>query len=340
MSPAGRNIILNKFLIICFLLFSGSTAIFCSPSGGSDFFIIPANSNTDTIPKDSVRTDHKVSFYKSDSVFSMHSDKGYIPSLLHNFGAQATAPFHFTKKQWLYTGGAIAITGVLFALDGSIDAWAKPQKQDHHWIAVTSPVATEFGNRYGALLVIAIGSASAVFGKEKGVETSLLATQAMITSGVWVRVMKLLTARERPKGAYIYSHNPSGEWYGPFAQFEIGSSQKRAVFAYDAFPSGHTAIAFAIATVFASRYNDTKVVPVLCYSAASIVGVTRLIEHEHWASDVFVGGLIGYLCGKQVVKHFNETHPGNDNASLLKHQKKTELNFITSGNQVGISLKW
>jgi membrane-associated phospholipid phosphatase len=270
----------------------------------------------------------------------MHSQKGYIPSLLHNFGTQATAPLHFNTKQWLMTGAAIGFTAVLFTLDGTIDTWAKPLKQEHPWIKVSSPVVTEFGNRYGAALVVAIGSVSAVIEKEKGVQTSLLATQAIITSGAWVRVIKLMTGRERPKGAYIYSHDEDGKWYGPFAQFNKSSANMKAIFAYDAFPSGHTAVAFAIATVFATQYNDSKLVPVFCYSAATIVGVTRLIEHEHWASDVFVGGLIGYLCGRQVVKHFNEIHPDQNHPSVSKHPKKTELSFIQNGNQIGISLKW
>jgi PAP2 superfamily. len=40
---------------------------------------------------------------------------------------------------------------------------------------------------------------------------------------------------------------------------------------------------------------------------ATLVGISRLTERAHWASDVFVGGLIGYVCGKQVV------------ANLIKH---------------------
>jgi hypothetical protein len=34
-----------------------------------------------------------------------------------------------------------------------------------------------------------------------------------------------------------------------------------------------------------------------------------MIEHRHWASDVFFGGLIGYLCGKQVVANEKRLFP-------------------------------
>jgi membrane-associated phospholipid phosphatase len=35
---------------------------------------------------------------------------------------------------------------------------------------------------------------------------------------------------------------------------------------------------------------------------ASIVGVSRLAAHDHWATDVFVGAVIGYSVGKLVYK--------------------------------------
>jgi hypothetical protein len=279
-------------------------------------------------------------FYKTDSIFSFRSQKGYFPSLLYNLGAQASAPFQFKPKKWLAAGAAVGITVALISLDGGIDGWAKTQNEKHNWVRKSSPVVTEFGNLYGVYLVGTIGSLSAVFKKQKGVQTSLLATQAMITSGIWVQLLKNITSRERPKAAYIYSESTGGKWYGPLARFDNHLAYNKSVFAFDAFPSGHTAIAFSIATVFASQYSETRMVPVLSYSAATLVGITRLTEHEHWASDVFAGALIGYLCGKQVVRHFNETHPYSPSSVSSKCGNKTELTFIQSSNQIGFSLKW
>jgi hypothetical protein len=279
-------------------------------------------------------------FYKTDSIFSFRSPKGYVPALFHNFGAQATAPFQFKTKQWLITGAAIGITAALICVDDDIDEWAQTQKQKHNWVNRSSPVITEFGNRYGVYLVGAIGSFSAAFKKQKGVQTSLLATQAMITSSVWVQLIKIITSRERPKAAYIYSQSEGGKWYGPFARFDNDLAWNKSGFAFNAFPSGHTAIAFSIATVFASQYNDTRAVPVLSYSAATLVGISRLTEHEHWSSDVFIGALMGYLCGKQVVAHFNETHLKAITSLSSKPENKAELSFFRNGNQIGLSLKW
>jgi hypothetical protein len=279
-------------------------------------------------------------FYKSDSIFSFHSSKGYFPSILHDIGTQATAPLRFDIKDWAIAGAAVGITATLFSIDDNIDDWARTQKERHKWVNSSSPVISEFGNRYGEYLVCAIGSLSALFKNQKGVQTCLLSTQAIITSGVWVHLIKTLTGRERPKAAYIYSLSESGKWYGPFSRFDSNVASDKSNFAFDAFPSGHTALAFSIATVFATRYNDTELVPILSYSAATLVGITRLTEHEHWVSDVFVGAIIGYLCGKQVVTHFNETHP-KDNITLRPNSKnKTEFTFTQYGNQIGLSLKW
>jgi membrane-associated phospholipid phosphatase len=279
-------------------------------------------------------------FYKTDSIFSFRSSKGYVPSLLHNFGEQVTAPLHFKTKQWLLTGATIGITAFLINNDGDIDNWARTQKQKHNWINKLSPVITEFGGSYGIYSVGAIGIISVAYNNKKGVETSLLATQAMITSGVWVQIIKQVTGRERPIASYSNSKEEGGQWYGPFAQYDQDLAIKKPGSSFDAFASGHTATAFSIATVFASQYNNTPVIPIISYSAATLIGVSRLTEHAHWASDIFVGALLGYLCGKQVVKHFNKTHPSDNTSMLPKQKTKTELSLIQNGNQIGVSLKW
>ena len=278
-------------------------------------------------------------FYKTDSIFSFSSKKGYFPSLIHNTGEQASAPFHFKSKQWIYMGVAAGITTALIFADEDIDEWARTQKQKHRWVNKSSPIISEFGSNYGVYSIIASGLISAAFKNKKGVQTSLLATQAMITSGIWTQIIKQLTGRERPKASYIFSHAEGGRWHGPLSRFLEKSADNRSGFSYDAFPSGHTATAFSIATVFATQYYDHKVVPVLFYSAATLVGISRLTEHERWGSDVFVGALLGYLSGKQVVKHYNKTHQ-NSQSYQPSQNERTEITFIQNGNQLGFSVVW
>lgn len=279
-------------------------------------------------------------FYKTDSIFSFKSKKGYFPSLLYNFGVQATAPLHFKTKQWLLTGASVGITSVLIHLDNDIDDWARVQKQKYGWVNKTSPIITEFGGNYAVYSVAAFGLASAAFEYKKGVQTSLLATQAMITSGVWAQLFKHITCRERPFSAYINSRTEGGHWYKPFTKFDQDFFPKKPGSSFDAFPSGHTATAFSIATVFALQYKDRPAIPIISYSAATLVGISRLTEHEHWASDVFAGALLGYICGKQVVSHYKKMHKDDLTSMPSRSKGKAELGFIQYGNQVGFSLKW
>jgi membrane-associated phospholipid phosphatase len=279
-------------------------------------------------------------FYRTDSIFSFRSPKGFFPSLIHNFGEQAVAPFHFRGKQLIYTGVAAGITTALIFADEDIDVWARTQKQKHRWVNASSPFISEFGSNYGLYVVLANGLVSAAFKNEKGVQTSLLATQAFVTSGIWTQIIKQLTGRERPKASYIFSHKEGGRWHGIFSRYLDVSPDDRSKMSYDAFPSGHTATAFSIATVFATQYADIKAVPLICYSAATAVGISRLTEHEHWASDVFVGAIIGYLSGKQVVQNFRKTHPGSPNLYLPEKKNLREITFIQNGNQIGFSIVW
>lgn len=277
-------------------------------------------------------------FYRTDSIFSFRSPKGYFPSLLRNFGEQATAPLHFKTKQWLITGAAAGITAGLIIVDNDIDDWARVQKEKHNWVNKSSPIITEFGSNYGIISVAAFGLTSAAFKNKKGVQTSLLASQAVITSGVWAQIFKHITCRERPFSAYINSRTEGGHWYKPFTKFDQDFFPKKPGSSFDAFPSGHTATAFSIATVFALQYKDKPAIPLISYSAATLVGISRLTEHEHWASDVFAGALLGYLCGKQVVSHYNKTH--QNSFTSMQSKIKTELTFFQYGNQVGFSMKW
>jgi membrane-associated phospholipid phosphatase len=287
-------------------------------------------------------TNQKLSdnFYKTDSIFSFQSQKGYIPSLYSNFSEQMLAPVKFKTKQWLITGAAIGITALLLHFDNDIDKWATVQKQKHEWVNKSSPQITLFGSVYGWSTVATIGLASAVFKKEKGVQTSLLATQALITSGAWVQLIKHFTGREDPSASYIYSKKPGGKWWGPFAQYDQDLPVYKSVTSFDAFPSGHTAAAFSIATVFATQYSDIKAVPIISYSMATLVGISRLTEHAHWSSDVFVGALFGYVCGKEVVAHYNKTYCNQGKSDKSNSKVKKELTLIQEGNRAGFLLKW
>lgn len=71
---------------------------------------------------------------------------------------------------------------------------------------------------------------------------------------------------------------------------------------YDSFPSMHTASAFAAASVMAAT-SESLLVKGTYYSAASLVGLSRIYKDKHWASDVIFGAALGELCGRVVTNY-------------------------------------
>lgn len=62
------------------------------------------------------------------------------------------------------------------------------------------------------------------------------------------------------------------------------------------FPSGHTANAFAGATLLAIEYGQNhKWVPYAAYAVAGGVGVMRMVNNKHYISDVLFGAGLGIL---------------------------------------------
>jgi hypothetical protein len=67
----------------------------------------------------------------------------------------------------------------------------------------------------------------------------------------------------------------------------------------NSFPSGHTAVAFALATSIADETDDSWS-DYAVYGAATLTALSRINDNRHWASDVLVGALIGHLSGRWV----------------------------------------
>ncbi len=277
--------------------------------------------------------------FKEDSLWSFRSKKGYVPLLLYNLKMQATSPLRMTKKDFYVILGAAGITAVLFHYDEDIDNYFRPLKEKHAWLASTSPYVTELGDYYGYSFLALSGVFSLVSQNHKLLHTTLLASQSMLCAGLWARVGKVLTGRMRPGATYGDAEYHSDHWFGPFAQFNTVERGIRGIGSYDAFPSGHTAAAFSIATVFAGMYSDRPAVPVIAYALATTVAITRMVEHEHWASDLIPGALIGYGCGRLIVKNYKKTFPQYKNADYHRKKGKTSLTLYPMTKVPGLQCR-
>jgi membrane-associated phospholipid phosphatase len=118
----------------------------------------------------------------------------------------------------------------------------------------------------GALATYSIGRIS---GSTRTAAVGAELFRAQILSQSMTSLIKLSASRTRPDG----SNNLS-------------------------FPSGHTASAFATATVLERNFGWKVGIP--AYAAAAFVGASRIQSQKHYLSDVAFGAAIGILAGRTV----------------------------------------
>ncbi len=146
------------------------------------------------------------------------------------------------------------------------------------WLNVFFINFTFLGDGIFAICLIAIIS---FYKKNK--QQALALSYSFLLSGIAAQIIKNLIHSPRPKlyfepGQYLY--------------FIEGVTHAN----YASFPSGHTATAFAIATVLALMLKNKKwQLPLLLI--AILVGYSRIYLAQHFLIDVIIGASIGSLSG-------------------------------------------
>ena len=144
---------------------------------------------------------------------------------------------------------------------------APPQSEP---LGTIMEVGTYFGD---GRTMLGVSLLLMAYGSDENRETGRLMTSTFISTGVIVWGMKEIIGRKRPLDEVV--GNP-------------------------AFPSGHTAYAFAGATLLAARYPKLRI-PL--YIGAGLVGVTRIYLGRHYLSDVIAGAAVGTITGALVSRH-------------------------------------
>lgn len=238
--------------------------------------------------------------------------KVFFTLLGTDFTQEITGPFHTPARSWHKVLGFVVIEGGLFLLDKPVQRFATDFMARNNNLKGVSSYVTNFGLTYEIYTLAAFGIGGWVFNRPKMRTTTLLATQSYLVAGAVQELTKFLTGRQRPSYA-PEGASPRPSFNGPGFSIKHGSTS---------FPSGHTTAIFAAATVYAQEYKDIKWVPYLSYSAATLVGLSRISENKHWISDVFAGAALGYVTGLQVVRNYHRY------AYLQNHKpKKGNVSF-------------
>ena len=141
-------------------------------------------------------------------------------------------------------------------------------------------------------------------------DLGLHGTEAVIVGSVVAGVLKNVFGRARP---FVKPEKDSIQFDANNWQFGRGLRKGDS---YRSFPSGHSVAAFAAA---AAVVNESSrwwpgyqwLMGTAMFGGAGLVGVSRMYDNRHWASDVMMGAAIGTFAGNKVVRYFHRTNPDN-----------------------------
>jgi membrane-associated phospholipid phosphatase len=199
--------------------------------------------------------------------------------------------------------GVVALGAATMSVDESIArALQRPSTQSNSFLKGTTNVFSNLGFPGSAMI-----TAGAYFlGLEKrsrpiaalGMHTG----EAIVLGGVLAEGLQMTIGRSRPQRDINNSRD---------FRFGKGFSNDD----YTSLPSAHVTVAFAAATAASREVGRSwpgaaKYVAPIGYSAATLVGFSRMYKNKHWASDVVGAAGLG-MYSAVLFDRYNQGHPGN-----------------------------
>lgn len=183
--------------------------------------------------------------------------------------------------RWGEVLGVAAATGLALANDQSI----RNRLNDPHdaFGRRISDIGNGFGDGvivYSSLLVLSVGSK--VLDKKGVYGVTSRALKSTLLGGGAAIVLKAIAGRDRPLNSVDDPYS--------FHMFRLRDNS---------LPSGHTAVAFALATSLARETPDIWT-DLGFFTLATMTAYARMHDDKHWASDVVLGAGIGILSARFV----------------------------------------
>lgn len=264
--------------------------------------------------------------------------KNSILSVPGDFSEMGKSFSNDWKKTATYAGGIIGLIAIDKYTTNFLHDHIEPVvdysipditigNQSNYWIS---------GNdAYMAYPIIGLYFGSVALNQEKGQIVAINAFKSLSYSIVISHlVLKSIFARNRPfrenrTGSKVGDYWSKDPWdFGNYHPIYFESRHDGT-----AFPSLHATAFFSIAKVFQMEY-DNYWIP---YTFMAGVFMADLDLHEHWVSDLVLGGIIGTIIGRSVVLSSRKQLEKQKN-SISKKKVVFEKRLIPqiSGNSVGL----
>lgn len=210
----------------------------------------------------------------------------------------------FTWRDAVLASGFVGLTIAMLPADRALAHRLQDSTVQENRLFKRASVGIQYVADPGAIVIGTSLYAIGRVGKWRGLaDLGLHGTEAVALSGTVTALIKDVAGRARP---YVSADTSPGD-------FAFGRGLRGG--GYQSFPSGHTTVAFAAAAVVTSeaqRWNQRSVwfVGPAMYGGATLVGLSRMYNNAHWASDIVLGAAIGTFSGIKVVR-YSHGHSNN-----------------------------
>jgi len=222
-------------------------------------------------------------FSQNDTTSNKPSfNKEYIVSYWTDTKTIASEPFRWKGKQWGIFAGLAGVWAVTYVYDEEIFDYFQRNRtttKDN----ISKYLIEPWGRGVYSLPLLARIYLTGLKNDHHR-NVALTGIKAFVLSGGASFILKHMFHRHRPG-----DNEPPHPylWEGPFP-FTTD---------YTSFPSGHTTTAFAIASVLTQGYKGKLWIGLTSYSIATLVGLSRINDGKHWATDVIAGAALGTFIG-------------------------------------------
>lgn len=218
--------------------------------------------------------------------------------------ASSTPPQLFTYRDAILAGAFALGTVAMFPLDKKFAQKLEDSTTQANRFFRDAATGFRWMGSPGAIIIgVSMYTVGRVAHVPRAAQLGLHGTEAIALAGALTDLVKISAGRARP--FVVDDTNPRN--------YKFGRGWRNTD--YSSFPSGHTTIGFAAAAAVTAETSHwwpkaTWVIAPVMYGGATLIGLSRMYNNKHWASDVMMGAAIGTFAGIKVVR-YTYHHPDN-----------------------------